>query len=398
LTISVCNVFLKAMLFAISFAAMAGLYIHIPFCKQACHYCDFHFSTNQSIKAELINAIAKELIIQKNYLEGGIINTIYFGGGTPSLLSQEELKTIFNTIRENYNVNERTEVTLEANPDDLSLEKLRTMRTYGVNRLSIGIQSFDDNILQFLNRAHSKESAIRSINDARQAGFKNISIDLIYAIPGQDNHAWLRSIEQAIALTPEHISSYSLTIEDKTTFGRWSAQGKLKAIEDDIAANQLEILMDALTKAGYDQYEVSNFGKPDFYSQHNSSYWKQEKYLGIGPSAHSYNGGSRQYNVANNHLYMKAINNDDIPATKEVLTREDKINEYLLTTLRTSWGCNLHQLTKEFDYDLLSDHSTYIDSLKQKNLIVIADHHLKLTSAGKLLADKIASDLFLLKE
>jgi oxygen-independent coproporphyrinogen-3 oxidase len=377
---------------------MAGIYLHIPFCKQACHYCDFHFSTNQSVKTELTDALAKELTIQKNYLEGEIINTIYFGGGTPSLLSEDELKTIFDTVYSNYNVSSNAEVTFEANPDDLSLNKLHSMLNHGINRLSIGIQSFDDAILQFLNRAHSKESAIRSIENAREVGFKNISIDLIYAIPGQTNTAWKSNIEQAIALQPEHISSYSLTIEDKTTFGRWSAQGKLKAIEDDVAAVQLEMLMETLTKAGFDQYEVSNFGKPGFYSQHNSSYWKQEKYLGIGPSAHSYNGTSRQYNIANNHLYIQSIASGEIPSTKEVLTKEDRINEYLLTTLRTSWGCDLHLIKTEFAYDLLKDHASYIDSLTAKDLIAFHDHHLKLTKTGKLLADKIASDLFLLKE
>jgi oxygen-independent coproporphyrinogen III oxidase len=376
---------------------MAGLYIHIPFCKQACHYCDFHFSTNQAIKTTLVNAIADELIIQKDYLNGEGIKTIYFGGGTPSLLSDAELQTIFSAIHENFSVDVNAEITLEANPDDLSKDKLASIKNAGFNRLSIGIQSFDDVLLKFLNRAHSKQSAIQSVKDAASMGFNNISIDLIYAIPGLDSEAWKKNISQALELNPVHISSYSLTIEERTAFGRWSAAGKLKPIEDDIAAEQLEILMQELEIAGFDQYEVSNFGKPDFYSQHNSSYWKQEKYLGVGPSAHSFNGVSRQFNISNNHLYIKAIAKGEIPADFELLNREDKINEYLLTTLRTSWGCDLNFLKKEFSYDLIKNNIQYIDSLEHNRLVEVNKEVLKLTRAGKLLADKIASDLFLLK-
>jgi oxygen-independent coproporphyrinogen-3 oxidase len=378
---------------------MAGLYIHIPFCKQACLYCDFHFSINQENKTNLIHAIANELSIQKDYLKGEGIKTIYFGGGTPSLLTDNELEIIFNVINKNYSVGPDAEVTLEANPDDLSKDKLRSLKNVGINRLSIGIQTFDDVLLKFLNRAHSKESAIQSVKDANSLGFKNISLDLIYAIPGLDAEAWKKNIRQALELDPAHISSYSLTIEEKTAFGRWSARGKLKAVEDDLAAEQLEILMDELEAAGFDQYEVSNFGKPDFYSQHNSSYWKQEKYLGVGPSAHSFDGTSRQYNIANNHIYVKAITAGRIPADVEILTREDRINEYLLTTLRTSWGCNLHYLKNEFNYDLIKINAPYINSLEHNSLIEINKGEvLKLTRAGKLLADKIASDLFLLKQ
>jgi oxygen-independent coproporphyrinogen III oxidase len=377
---------------------MAGLYLHIPFCKQACHYCDFHFSTNQEIKSALIHAIANELTIQKDYLKGDVLKTIYFGGGTPSLLSDNELDVIFRAINENFSLTPDAEISLEANPDDLSKEKLQSIKNAGINRLSIGIQTFDDALLKFLNRAHSKQCAIQSVKDAVSLGFKNISLDLIYAIPGLDTAAWKGNIHQALALEPVHISSYSLTIEEKTAFGRWSANGKLRAVEDDTAAEQLEILMDELGSAGFDQYEVSNFGKPNFYSQHNSSYWKQEKYLGVGPSAHSFNGISRQYNVANNHLYMKAIAKGEIPAEVELLSREDKINEYILTTLRTSWGCNLNYLKKEFEYNLVENNASYINSLERNRLVEVNNQVLQLTRAGKLLADKIASDLFLLKQ
>ncbi|HEY8935992.1 MAG TPA: radical SAM family heme chaperone HemW [Cyclobacteriaceae bacterium] len=378
---------------------MAGIYLHIPFCKQACHYCDFHFSTNLSLTDEVSNAMIREIEIQKGYLKNdSLIETIYFGGGTPSILSVKQLTDLLNTIRLTFLTSVNAEITVEANPDDLSEEKLFQLKEAGVNRLSIGIQSFDDDVLHFLNRAHTKNAAIQCMTDARKVGFKNISIDLIYAIPRQDNKMWLRNIEQAIGFNPEHISSYSLTIEEKTVFGKWSAAGKLKPVVDDIAAQQLEILVEQLERAGYDQYEVSNFGKPGFYSAHNSSYWKQQPYLGIGPSAHSYNGISRQYNISNNHIYLRSLNEDKIPCEIEVLTREDQVNEYLLTTLRTSWGTDLAKLKTDYQYDLEADNREYLDNLLNQNLAEISNHVMRLTKAGKLLADKIASDLFLMQD
>ena len=373
---------------------MAGIYIHIPFCKQACYYCDFHFSTNQEVEADMVNAIAHELFLQKKYLGQEAIQTIYLGGGTPSLLPDVHLKKILEVTRSNFDITNNAEITLEANPDDLTYDRLVALRNMGINRLSIGIQSFDDAVLKFLNRAHDAQNAMTSVQEARKAGFKNISIDLIYAIPGQGNEAWRKNIHQALALEPEHISSYSLTIEEKTVFGRWSAKGKLNAVDDDLAAQQLEILMNTLAEAGYDQYEVSNFGKPGFWSQHNSSYWKQEKYLGIGPSAHSYNGSSRQFNIRNNHMYLRALADDKIPFELETLTREDKINDYLLTTLRTSWGTNLKILKSEFTCDLVSEHSSYIQDLMDRGLANMEHDFLTLTRKGKFFADKIASDLF----
>lgn len=375
---------------------MAGIYFHIPFCKQACHYCDFHFSTNLTLKSEIINSIIEEINLQKGYLNEQRVETIYFGGGTPSLLSITELNALLGAIRKNFLMDEDLEVTLEANPDDITFEKLNHWRESGVNRLSIGIQSFDDDVLKFLNRNHSGEAGLRCIEDAGKAGFQNISIDLIYAIPTQDNDQWIKNIQQAIKLNPQHISSYSLTIEEKTVFGRWSSIGKLNAVSDEIAAEQLEILMHELNHAGYDQYEVSNFGKPTYYSRHNSNYWNQKHYLGVGPSAHSYNGSSRQYNISNNHLYVRSLSEKKIPFEREVLTKEDLINEYLLTSLRTKWGCNLEKLTKDFNYDL-SSKRLYLEKLKSNGLSQIINNILILTNKGKLLADKIASDLFQLK-
>jgi len=375
---------------------MAGLYIHIPFCKQACHYCDFYFSTSQGNREKVIQAIGTEIGLQKDYLSGEEIQTIYLGGGTPSILSNGELYSILDAIHRSFSVSATVEVTLEANPDDLTPPKLGDFRSAGVNRLSIGIQSFDDVILKSLNRAHDAQMAKSCVQLAREAGFDNISVDLIYAIPEQTDKDWKRNIEQVLQLQPEHISSYSLTIEEKTVFGKWAKQGKMKAVDDDVAAAQLSTLVDILEKKQYEQYEVSNFSKPGFQSAHNSNYWKNKKYLGIGPSAHSYNGVSRQSNIGNNHLYLQSILQNKIPFTIEVLRREDKINEYLLTTLRTSWGTDLNVLRQQFSYDLLIEHKDYIQSLLVRKFATLENDVLRLTKAGRLLADKIASDLFVI--
>ena len=375
---------------------MAGIYIHIPFCKQACHYCDFHFSTNLENRAPIVQALSEELVLQRDYLGGEEVNTLYFGGGTPSVLTLRELDQILDTVHKTFSVNPHAEVTLEANPDDLSREKLKALRQAGINRLSVGIQSFDDAVLKFLHRAHDAALAKRCIFDAYEVGFQNISLDLIYAIPDQDEVVWERNIEEALRLKPQHISSYSLTIEEKTTFGRWAAKGKLRPVGDDTAGHQLLVLVDRLERAGFEQYEVSNFSLPGFQSKHNSSYWRSEKYLGVGPSAHSYNGASRQFNVSNNAFYLKALQERRIPATIEVLTREDQINDYLLTTLRTSWGTDLARILNLWGYDLLAAHEGYIGALVENGHALLESRVLRLTKNGKLLADKIASDLFLL--
>ncbi|MFZ6009940.1 MAG: radical SAM family heme chaperone HemW [Bacteroidota bacterium] len=373
---------------------MAGIYIHIPFCKQACHYCDFHFSTQTSDRQDLIAAIALELSLQKNYLGQEPVETIYFGGGTPSLLSAAELSLILDAVRAHYQTVANAELTLEANPDDLSSNKLRELKQLGINRLSIGIQSFDDSVLKFLNRAHDADAARNCVVWARQAGFSNISIDLIYAIQGMTTDLWDSNIHQAIALQPEHISSYSLTIEEKTVFGHWMKKKVIDAVPDETAAAQLTLLVDRLENAGYDQYEISNFSLPGFESRHNSSYWRQTKYLGVGPSAHSYNESSRQFNVRNNHLYVKSMQAGKIPYEVEMLSIHDKINDYLLTTLRTRWGANLEKLKSDFNYDLLHKHGRYLEQLMSQKLARIDNQILLLTKSGKLLADKIASDLF----
>jgi oxygen-independent coproporphyrinogen III oxidase len=374
---------------------MAGIYIHIPFCKKACHYCDFHFSTQLSVKEKLVKAIVREIEIQKEYLEGEEIKTIYFGGGTPSILSSIEIYSILSCIQSNFSIDANAEVTLEANPDDLSKERLFELRAIGINRLSIGIQSFDDEVLRFLNRAHSTSKAIKSIEDARHVGFTNISLDLIYSIPNQSLANWLKNIGVAVSLLPEHISAYSLTIEEKTVFGNWLKMGKLVAVEEDPSAKQFEVLMETLESHGFEQYEISNFCKPGYKSKHNSSYWDQQNYLGVGPSAHSFNGSSRQFNVRNNSVYIESIEKNKVPFEKEILTRENKINEYIMTNIRTSKGIAGEYLKNNFRFDFGDVFKNKIESLQNQKLITELDGQHILTKKGKLVADQIALDLFL---
>jgi oxygen-independent coproporphyrinogen III oxidase len=373
---------------------MAGIYIHIPFCKQACYYCDFHFSTNQSMREELIRSISHEIDFQKEYLQGEVMDTIYFGGGTPSLLTRQELDIIFNSIYKHYRVATLPEITLEANPDDLSQQKIIALKDSGINRVSLGVQSFDDAILKFLNRAHSSKDAMESIHRLREIGISNLSIDLIHSIPGQDDRLLKQNLEKVINLAPQHVSVYSLTIEEKTVFGKWASRGQLKAMEETYSAAQFELVMDTLTTIGYQHYEISSFCMPGFESKHNSSYWQQKKYLGVGPGAHSFDGMSRQFNISNNHLYMKSLHEGKIPFEKELLTRENKINEYVFTSLRTSGGCHLSYLISNYEYDLKKINSAYIQSLVDEGYVMLSDETLFLTRQGKLLADKIASDLF----
>ncbi len=335
-----------------------------------------------------------EIEIQRSYLSDPI-ETIYFGGGTPSILAIEELMLLMKAAKNNLEVKENIEVTLECNPDDISIVKLKAWRDLGINRLSVGIQSFHDDVLKFLNRAHTGTVARQTMEQAREAGFNNISVDAIYAIPDLSDAKWKQTLQEIVDFSPEHISSYSLTIEERTVFGNWSKHGKLHPVSDEVAARQFEILMDVLSDKGYEHYEISNFSKPGFNSQHNSSYWKGVSYLGIGPGAHSFNGSSRQFNVRNNAIYTRALAKDEIPFEKEVLTRENKINEYIMTSLRTSRGCDLNVLKKVFDDDLLLRCGKYLAFIQIEQLAVINGSLVRLTRKGKLLADKIAEDLMI---
>ena len=374
---------------------MAGIYIHIPFCRTACHYCNFHFSTHIKNKKTIIDALCAELYLQKNYLEEEPIKTIYFGGGTPSLLSFEELKYIFNVIEIVFDTKEVEEITIETNPEDLHIQKIKEYRTLGINRFSIGVQSFYEPHLHTLNRKHTGEDAITSIKNAKKEGFTNISIDIIYGIPYKDHTILMQDIATAVDVAPMHISAYCLTIEEKTPFGTWVKKGKMKDIDENFASEQTEILMDTLQNAGYEQYEISNFAKENKYSLHNTSYWNNTKYLGIGPSAHSYNHYSRQYNIQNNISYTHSIQKGMIPCEKELLTNANKFNEYILTSIRTKWGSNLHYASTLTGIDIASypEKVDFIQRCKQENIVTEKENTLYLTKKGKLLADKITAHL-----
>jgi len=374
---------------------MAGIYIHIPFCKKACHYCDFHFSTSLKNKEALVTALCKEIELRKDYMGSKNISTIYFGGGTPSLLSKEELDKILNTISNHFTVATDAEITLEANPDDLTEEKIAELKQAGINRLSIGIQSFVDEHLALMNRSHNAKQAIDAVKNAQKAGIKNISIDLIYGLPDLPINKWRDNIEQAFNLGVPHISAYCLTIEKKTALNHMVQKKQITLPNDAETSEQFYMLIEESVKHGFTHYEISNFGKEGMYSRHNSSYWKNESYLGIGPSAHSYNGSSRQWNISNNALYIKGIEAGEAVFEIENLTEADKFNEYVMTGLRTIWGINLDYVKTSFGEDILQeliqDSKPYIDSgYMQQNR-----ENVTLTQKGKLIADKIASDLFI---
>lgn len=364
---------------------MAGIYIHIPFCKQACHYCNFHFTTSLLYKNDLIDALLKEIDLQKDYLDNETVETIYFGGGTPSLCTKEELKTIVTAIHSSFIVAKVAEITLEANPDDITEEKLREWKEVGVNRLSIGIQSFFDEDLQWMNRAHNSQQAIESLQLAKKY-FDNITIDLIYGTPQLTNEKWKQNVDRAISLNIPHLSCYALTVEPKTPLDKMIKQHKSENINPDKQSEQFLLLMQWLEEAGYEHYEISNFAKPGWRSLHNSSYWQPKKYLGLGPSAHSYNGAERQWNVSNNNTYIETIKKGIIPFEKEELTDTQKLNEYIMTSLRTMEGLNPEIAGKE----VLEKSKKFIES----GLMKLENNSLILTKEGKLLADGIASDLF----
>lgn len=342
----------------------------------------------------MLNALAEELTLRKSCLHDEPFNTIYFGGGTPSLLDAEDLELLFHSIYENYPVNPNPEITLEANPDDLKPAKLLELRHLGINRLSIGIQSFNDQTLKFLNRAHNANEAVDCVTNARIAGFDNLSIDMIFAIPGVSLEMLANDIDIAMNLLPEHLSAYSLTIEEKTVFGNWRRKGKLSPVSDDESAEQFDLLISTLERNGYEQYEISNFCRNRNYAKHNTSYWRNIKYLGIGPGAHSYNGNSRQFNLSNNPNYMKSIANSVVPFELEILDAKAKANEFLLTSLRTIWGCDLKKLLEFYGYDLKCDREVEIEKYATNKLLTIHDEIMFLTRQGRFVADEIISDLF----
>lgn len=373
---------------------MAGLYIHIPFCKQACHYCDFHFSTNLQLMEVMMDSITVELKLRKDYLKGEAVDTVYFGGGTPSLVPAEYLEKILDQIAQLF-PGRKQEVTLEANPDDLNPQALANWKSLGIDRLSLGIQSFQDQILKAYNRAHTSKEATQAIQLARAAGFEKFSIDLIYGYPHTDHQLWKLDLEEALRLDPGHLSAYSLTIEPKTTFGNWTKKGKFSPAEDEFVAQQFEWLQERCDKAGYLQYEISNFSRPNQASIHNSNYWKRSPYLGIGPSAHSFDGSSRGFNPSSNASYTKALSAGVLPFVLEQLTPTESINEEILTGLRTQWGLDTGSLADRYHLDILEIKKGPISKLTELGMIHTLGKTLTLTRKGQLLADSIASDIFI---
>ena len=369
-----------------------GIYIHIPFCKQKCNYCDFHFSTSLKNKEDLITCLLKEIEIQKNYLNEEIVETIYFGGGTPSFLDSAEIRRILDKVYAEFSIISNPEITLEGNPDDFTFDKLQELKQAGINRLSIGIQSFNDADLTWMNRAHNSNQATKCVQDAQSLGFDNITIDLIYGLPEMTIEAWKINLQKALDLAVQHISAYNLTLEPGTTLHHLVKTGKAKPLNDEAGAEQFEVLINTLESSNFQHYEISSFGKKGYFSKHNSSYWKRKFYLGIGPSAHSFNGNSRQWNIANNAKYIKVINAGEVPFELEKLSKNDRYNEYILLGLRTIWGCEFDYVKSEFGEEwLLNLKEQLFNYSDQMN---VDEQSFSLNQKGKAFADRIASELF----
>ena len=373
---------------------MSGIYIHIPFCKKACHYCNFHFSTNQNSKSAFIEAVCRELILRKSEYASDEIQSIYFGGGTPTVLDVTELNTILKTVYKNYKVSETAEITLEANPDDLDLEKIKQLSNTKINRLSIGIQSFHESELSAMNRAHDAEDAKKCLELAT-AYFDNITIDLMFGMPTMSIQLWRQNLQIAFEFGIKHLSCYSLTVEPKTALEHFIKKGSHPPMDDELAAQHFEVLLEETSAHGLTHYETCSFGHPDYFSKHNTSYWLGKTYMGVGPSAHSFDGSKRSWNVSNNSKYIKALEVDKLPFESEVLSVENRFNEYVMTGLRTIWGISLEKIEADYGVKikdhLLQNSKKFISS----NTLVIEDNHLKITTSGKFLSDGIASDLFL---
>ena len=377
---------------------MAGLYLHIPFCRKACHYCNFHFSTSLAYKERLLHALHKEIVIRNQFLKEKSLETIYFGGGTPSVLNVLEIENLLAKISAHFSIQKEAEITFEVNPDDVNPVYLEGLLNQGVNRLSVGIQSFHEEDLTYMNRSHSAEQAIQALKDINKAGFKDFSLDLIYGGHTTTNPMWKENIELALSFKPNHISAYCMTIESNTVFGAWNKTGKLTSIDDEKASEQFTILTEALKEKGYEHYEISNFALPGRYAVHNTNYWMGKPYLGIGPSAHSYKNNKRTWNISNNAKYMSSIENNELPFSEEVLTLADRYNEYIMTRLRTMWGIDLNYLKDSFGEDIYTTTLNKSMDKNIKNLITSKGDCIKLSEDGKMFADAVASHFFVIND
>ncbi len=373
---------------------MAGIYIHVPFCKQACNYCNFHFSTNLALQNDFTDALLKEIELRRTYLANEPIETIYFGGGTPSLLPLPAIQDILNSIYRNFSFGADPEISLESNPDDMTLSQLRAWKEFGINRLSIGVQSFYKDDLVWMNRAHDAQQAVEAVENAITAGFENFSLDLIYGLPQLTDEKWNENLGKAISLNPSHISCYALTVEPKTALYKMIQMKKTAGVQPEKQARQFLAGIQLLEAAGFEHYEISSFSKPGRRSRHNSSYWQSKKYLGLGPAAHSFDGTSRQWNISNNAIYIKSIMEGRLNMESENLLPRDLLNEYIMTSLRTMEGLDLQKVSNQFGNEksisLENSARKYIESRK----IERKKEKLVLTNSGKLFADGIASSLF----
>ena len=372
---------------------MAGIYIHIPFCKRRCIYCDFFSTTQSEKKSAYVHALCRELETRKDYLEGEDIETIYLGGGTPSQLLREELEKIFNHIYKVYPVKEDAEITLEANPDDLTPEYVAMLRQLPINRISMGIQTFQEETLKLLHRRHTAVQAIEAFRRCREAGFQNISIDLMYGLPGETLDTWRADLQQAIDLRPEHISAYHLIYEEGTALWKLREQHQVEEADEDLSVSLFSTLIEQLSEAGYQHYEISNFSLPGLHSRHNSSYWTGKKYLGCGPSAHSFNSVSRQWNVASLESYMKGVEEGELDVEVEELDLYTRYNDFVLTSIRTAWGMPLSKLRSDFGEELYRYCMRMAKPHLEQGVLEIGEDVLRLTRKGIFVSDGIMSDL-----
>jgi len=375
---------------------LSGIYIHIPFCKKICYYCDFYFSLNLANKLDIVQAICTELELRKHfYSPETVIQTIYFGGGTPSVLTAQEIAKILNSITEFYTVSPEAEITFECNPDDLTLNYCQDLHVLGINRLSIGIQSFHDKDLEVMNRRHNSYEAEAAVLNAKQAGFNNITIDVMYGLPGMTPAEWDYTLSKVAELDVQHISAYALTIEPKTAFSKFVKNGRIKIPKDEGVVQYFERLIEFAKEQGFEHYEISNFAKDGMYSKHNTSYWQQKKYLGVGASAHSFNGEYRMWNISNNRKYIESIMQGIVPNEEEKLSQIDRYNEYIMTSLRTKWGVNIEYLKKNFEKDYYRTFAEINKKYIAKGLLQEKENSIILTNKGVMLSDAIMSDFFI---
>ena len=375
---------------------MAGIYIHIPFCRQKCYYCDFYKTVNTSLQQKFLTTLKAEANVRKNYVQNEVVETIYLGGGTPSVLTAEELGDLMACLKKEFSIHSDAEITMEANPDDLNPDYLRGIRSAGINRLSMGIQAFQDRHLQKMNRRHNADEAVKAVYNAIDTGFDNISIDLIYGLPDLSETEWKESLEKAFSLPVQHLSAYHLTYHEGTPFYTWLKKGTLKELKEKDSVRQFEMLLKMAKEGGYEHYEISNFAKSGLYSKHNTSYWMGKKYLGLGPSAHSFDGESRRWNVSHVESYIKAFESGVSYFEEEQLSEKDKYNEYILTRIRTSWGVSENEIREKFGIEKASYFKQQIQIYLEQGKAILNQGIINLTREGLFVSDDIMADLIII--